>query len=494
MLETAAAQLRFGASIAFGLPFSVRSLERLVAAMRATQDEFGAVGQEADELLSGPRLDEDTRHEVQVRRFRKQAVRAARETRYYERSFAKAGTDPARLRLEDISRLPLTPNAALRDDPDAFVSRRRTPFLRATTTGTTGEPASVWFSEREVRAMLALSAMSFMTERLIEPDDVVHVGISARGTLGVMSVAGACAAIGATAHVAGALPPDRTLALLSARRSLPGKRRRVSVLTAYASGLGELVEHGLHSGYRPHDFGLRRILASGEIVTEGLRRRCQELFGPIDVYQNYAMTEIAPFAGTLCAAGHLHFEPSTGLVEVMSLDGERPASAGELGTIVATPFPPYRETTLLLRYETGDLVRTLAHAPTCALRATPATSPPLGKRRLAVRHDYGWTTVRDVLEALEAVAAVPLPARCGLSAVEGGVAVEVVTRTDAAGARRAVERSLEERGIPLRALRLHVERSYLAHPLPLRCDLREATFEAPIHRDQPAPVAVVEAV
>lgn len=484
MLETAVAQLRFGASLAFGAPFHLKSMERIVSAMRATRDEFGALGSDAGEMLAGPRLDGEMRREIQLRRFRKQALRAARETPYYEQRLAACDVDLARLRWEDIARLPVTGKDALRAEADTLVSRRRTPYLRATTTGTTGEPATVWFSEREVRAMLALSAMSFLSERLIEHEDVVHVGISARGTLGVTSVAGACAAIGASVHIAGALAPERTLALLTARRRLPGKHPRVSVATLYASALGELVEHGLRAGLGPADFGLRRILVSGEIVSAGLRRRCERLFGPIDVYENYGMTEIAPFGGTLCSEGHLHFDPSTGLVEVISVDGSGAAGPGELGTIVATPFPPYRDTTLLLRYDTGDLVRTLAGEPTCALRATPATSPLLGKRDLAVRHEHGWTTPRDVREALEDVAAVPLPARCSLAPLADGVSIEVVTRDQSRAVRAAVADSLAARGIPLRRLRLHADRRELVNPLALRCDLRETAFDAPTDATQ----------
>ena len=48
-------------------------LERIVTAMRDTKHEFGSIGADADELISGPTLDEDTRREVQLRRFRKQA-------------------------------------------------------------------------------------------------------------------------------------------------------------------------------------------------------------------------------------------------------------------------------------------------------------------------------------------------------------------------------------------------------------------------------------
>jgi phenylacetate-CoA ligase len=250
VLETALAQLRFATSVISGRRFSPRSVERVVDAMRETHEEFGALGSEAEEMLGGPRLDEETRRTVQLRRFRALALRAERETSFYAGIFARAGVDARRMGFDDIARFPVTTKEALRHDPDAFVSRRRKPFLRATTTGTTGWPASVQFSAGELRTMVALSAMGFLGQRLIEPDDVVQIGIAARQSLGVTGVAGACARIGASVQIAGAVDPAHQLALLAERRRLPGHRSRVSVLTTYPSALGELVEHGLRHGYR----------------------------------------------------------------------------------------------------------------------------------------------------------------------------------------------------------------------------------------------------
>jgi hypothetical protein len=143
---------------------------------------------------------------------------------------------------------------------------------------------------------------------------------------------------------------------------------------------------------------------------------------------------------------------------------------------VVTPFPPYRDATVVLRYNTEDVVRPVAGPLTCSLRNVPATTNVMGKLRLSVRHDHGWTFPRDVLEALETVEAVPLPARCGFWAVPGGVAVDVVVREDTPEARRAIARALEEQGVPLQALLLVEEPSHVRCPLPLRCDLREAAF------------------
>jgi phenylacetate-coenzyme A ligase PaaK-like adenylate-forming protein len=479
MIETAIAQLRFGASMALGIPFSSRSLERIVTAMHATKHEFGAIGSDAAELISGPTLDEETRRDVQLRRFRKQATRAARETEYYRAVIEKAGIDVATMRYEDIARFPLTPKEHLRDNPDMFIPRTAKPALRVTTTGTTGWPTSVHFSAREFDTIVALAAMSFMNQNLIEPEDIVQVNINSRALIGVSTVTGACARIGAAAYIAGAVSIPHTLKLLTERRNLPGKRPRVSIMTTYPSYLGELVEYGLAHGYGHRDFGLRRIWAVGEVVTEGLKIRARQLFGDVDIREGYGMTELVPFGGTMCPDGHLHYEPSGGLLEVESLEHAGPAAPGELGSVVATPLPPYRETTLLLRYNTEDVVRPLGGPLTCSMSALPATTTLLGKQRLSVRHDEGWTVVRDVIEALESVPAIALPARYGFQPALGGVAVEVVSRSQDATVRRQIEAALFERGVPLRRLDLRADPSELQQPLPLRCDLKETSFAKP---------------
>jgi acyl-CoA synthetase (AMP-forming)/AMP-acid ligase II len=281
-------------------------------------------------------------------------------------------------------------------------------------------------------------------------------------------------------YLAGVVEPAHALALLSEQRHLAGKKSRTSVLYTYPSYLGELIECGLSLGYRPHDFGLERIFVGGELVTAGLKARCQQLFGSARCLEGgYGMTEIWPFGGRTCEAGHLHFEVSQGLLEVYNAETAASARPGETGTIVATPFPPYRETTLVLRYDTGDVVRVLPEPLTCTLRHQPATSALLGKLSLSARHEGGWTFPREVAEALEGLEEVPLPARYGFWSVPGGVAVEVATRRAAPGVRHTIETCLEERGVPVHELRLVEDCSHLLHPMPLRCDLREYMFSLP---------------
>ena len=160
MLETAFAQIRFAASVVFGLPFAPWSLDRIADALLATRREFGAIGADGAEFVNGPPLDDETRRDVQIRRFRTLAVRGARETPYYQGMFGRLGLDPARLRYEDIARIPITPKAALRDTPDAFVRRTANACFRTTTTGTTGWPTSACFSAAELHTFVTLGAIS----------------------------------------------------------------------------------------------------------------------------------------------------------------------------------------------------------------------------------------------------------------------------------------------------------------------------------------------
>jgi phenylacetate-CoA ligase len=174
-----------------------------------------------------------------------------------------------------------------------------------------------------------------------------------------------------------------------------------------------------------------------------------------------------------------------------------PAGNGHAGTLVATPLAPYREATILLRYDTQDVARDIEGPLTCNLRNLQATSPLLGKLRFAVRHEEegGWTFAREVLEALEGSDEVPLPARYGFWAVPpGGVGVEVVARRTEPRVRRAIETRLEERGVPVRELNLVEHRGQLRRPLPLRCDLKESSFSLPgVSRTHTLRLAVDEA-
>jgi phenylacetate-CoA ligase len=474
MIETAFHQLRFVLSLAFGLPFSPGSLEHLVAAMRETVEEFGTIGSDGLELVNGLALDAETQREVIERRFRSQAKRAARETPYYRDLFKTLDLDPAKLTYADIARVPLTPKQAIRDYPDSFVSEKSRPYLRATTTGTTGKPTSIHFSEREMRVYFALTALSLIANKTLTSEDILQISVSSRGLLGNVVTAVGAGHVGAMVYQTGVIEPEHALKMLTEQRQVTGKKPRTTDLYTYPTYLGYMVEYGLAHGYQPSDFGLERISSGGEMVTAGLKNRAERLFGPVRWLESYGITELWPLGATLNTQGLLEFEISHGLVEILNPDTGKPAQPGEIGTLVGTPFPPFRETTLLLRYDTQDMVR-LPEKPMPKLM----TSNVLGKKSLCIRHTDGWTTPRDVVEALESLDVVSLPAGFGFYPCGDGVGVEVVADTRS---RAQIGDALEAAAVPLRELHLYDSADALQHPYPLRGNLREIMFDDPIRK------------
>lgn len=475
MIESALAQLRLALSIGFGRPFSARALERVVAGLKASRREFGVVARAAEVL--GPALDAETIDDVQSRRLLQTARLAGKKTPYYAALFASLGLDPANMTAGDLARLPLTPKGDIRERPDDFISRDARPYLRPTTTGTTGKPTSIAFSLHEMRVSAALQAIDALTNGTMDDSDILQIATASRGLLGNVSLAAACAHIGTLVTMTGIVDPAYALQQLAETHAIPGKRPRVSLLYTYPSYLAELVETGQRLGYGPADFGLRTISVGGEIVTAAVQDRARSLFGDVAFNSGYGMTELWPLGGALCEEGHLHYQPAYGKVEVLSLDGDQPAQPGEPGRIVATPFVPYRETTLLLRYDTEDIVRVLSEVPACSLRHLPATSNLLGKLKHAVRLGDGrWVFSRDLLEAVESAPGVPLPSRVRWAAAGEGVsiAVAVDSHNGREATRAAIIDALVARAVPVAGLELCD--SPLPGAFPWRSDQREVTL------------------
>lgn len=477
MTEVALAHVRYAWSMLTGRPFHLASMERLVDTLLETRAEFGEIRSDDMSALGAPALDAATTRDLQVRRLRKLARRAENETPYYRGLFTRLGLEPGRLAWDDIAAIPVTPKEALQDRPDAFVRAGQRIAFRSSTTGTTGKPATTYVSEHDLRLVIELDALGMLARGLMGSDDVVQSSISSRAMQSILCFGRACERVGAAWYQTGMVDPGMALDLLREVRSLPGKQARTTFLNVYSSYLGEMVSVGLAAGLGPEDFGLRLVSAGAEVLSSGLKRRARRLFGAdVRFDEVYGMTETWPFNGQVCEQGHLHFHPIYGLLEVLDPETWLPTAPGQVGTIVATPFPPYRESSVLLRYDTQDLARVVDGPLTCSQRLLPATSDILGKRRLSVRHAEGWTTPRDVFEALEGIDEMPVPARCGFWSHGDGVAVEVVAPAVSAGCRSVIGDALEARRVPVRELHIVEDRGQLRHPFPLRCDLREAIF------------------
>lgn len=470
MLGTALAQLRHGLSLVFGSRVRIADFERIVASILATRAEFGGIGDLA--AFRGRALDQDARRPIDERRLRR-VVRAAYDnTVFYRQHLDRAGLRPEDITLSTLDTLPVTPKEALRDLPEAFVDQRVRPWYRAETTGTTGAPTAVWFSRYEADLFSAMTAVSLLIDFDLGTDDVVQLNLSSRAVFGIHCVLNATAMVGATANSVGLVAPEVALARLSGSAPLAGRQPRPTLLSTYPSYLGLLVSTAERLGHDAGDFGLRTIMCGGEILTDGLRRRAERLFSAT-VVETYGMTEISPGGAQICAARHLHLNPEQGITEVLDRTGTRPAEPGELGVLTFTPVHPYRETTLLLRLFSGDVVRPLTGLD-CDLAALPATTRVLGKLQHLREIEGRVVTPREILEVVEDDPDAVLPSRFATVETSDGLVLHLLVDRDGV-AERTHERALAA-GLPLAGVVAHTELATMPATQPVRADLRELRF------------------
>jgi phenylacetate-coenzyme A ligase PaaK-like adenylate-forming protein len=472
MFETGIRQVRMAISMVWGRPVNPGNVERLIEDALETLAAFGAPGDDVQQLLDGPFADPEARVDFQTRALRRTAKRLARVSPFYGEMFARSGTRPDRLTPDDMPQLPVTLKRDLIDRQPDFLARDSRPYLSTRTTGTTGQPAEVWLSRYEIELWPAVAALSGLLRGEIGPDDCMQVNISSRATAAVQQNLTVCRLVGARSRMLGVVPVAESLDSL-----LRGGPDAPTLLATYPSYLAQLVVAARRRGLGPDDFRLRRIDCGGEVLSSALSAAATETFGPKLVNDTFGMTEVLPVSGRVCEQGHLHHDLNTGFVEVIDLDTGEPAAPGELGTVVITPYYPYRECMPVFRYDTRDLVRRLPDEPlTCDLAGVPGTSRILGKADHLLRIGARVVTVRDLVEVVEGLPAHPWPARFGAH-LDGEQLRLHVSKSDLEGASPAeVRRRFAGRGLADLDVTCVADDRQGVRLRPLRADLVETTF------------------
>lgn len=471
MFETGVRQFRMAMSMVWGRPINPRNIERLVEDALKTLQEFGTPGDDVQTLLEGPFSDPTARREFQNRALQRTARRLARVSPYYQQLFAEHKIDPARLTVETITSVPVTLKSMLQERGQDFVATDTQSYISTRTTGTTGRPVEIWLSAYEIELWPALAALSGLLRNEINPRDCMQINISSRATAAVQMNIKICRLVGARTRVLGVIPPDESLDSL-----LSGGDEAPTLLSVYPSYLAQLVQAARKRGLGPRDFRLRRVDCGGEVLSDTLARATLETFGA-RANDTFAMTEILPVGGRTCAQGHLHLDLNIGFVEVINPQSGEMAAPGELGTLVVTPYYPYRECMPLLRYDTRDLVRRLPEEPlTCELAGVPATSNILGKADHLLRVKEQAVPLREIVEIIEALPSQPWPARFRAQACDDGVSLTLPEEALSGVTSEQVEQRFRAAGIPAHVISCQASAQNMTELRPLRADLLETTF------------------
>ncbi|MGW6128513.1 phenylacetate--CoA ligase family protein [Cellulomonas sp. NPDC055163] len=468
MFETGVRQLRMVLSTIWGRPFDTGSLSRLVADAVATITEFGELGLEAREVIETPFADAEERADHADRSLRRTARRLAERSPFYAEHFAAHGFVPRTAGAAALLDLPVTTKSDVVGRPHDFVCHGSHPHLATRTTGTTGRALEIWLSRYELEVAAALGALSAVLHDELHADDLVQVHVSSRATAAVQLASLTCRLVGARCRVMGIVPADDAL------DALAGDATAMSVNASY---LAELVVAAERRGLGPADFRLRRVDCVSEILSPAVRRAAERTFGA-PVSDNFGMTETIPVTGTSCSAGHLHHDLTMGHVEVLGLRSGSPAEPGELGTLVVTPYFPYRECMPVFRYDTRDVVRAPAGPASCELAGIPGTSAVLGKASQLVEvTPERLVTPRELVEAVEDLPGRPWPARFHAEVDgDGRLRLDLPARAVSGLSSAGLADHFAERGLDARVRVLDDDQA--AGLRRVRSDLRELTFAA----------------
>ena len=291
----------------------------------------------------------DRLRKLQEERFIRQVRYAYENVPMYKKRFKEKGITPDDIKsLDDAHKIPFTVKDDLRDHyPYGIlaVPLRDVVEMHASS-GTTGTPTVVTYTERDLRTWRRLMARTYSAAGVTK-DDIVqnaygyglftgglgfHYGVQELGAMIVPTATG---------------NTKRQLKMM--------KDMKTTVLActpSYALYLGEAAKA---EGYDPHeDFNLRIGMFGAEPWSEEARKKIQDTFG-LRAHDVYGMSELyGPGVAVECEHQNgLHIWSDEFLVEVIDPKTGEVLPEGEKGELVFTMLT--REAMPLLRYRTKDL-------------------------------------------------------------------------------------------------------------------------------------------
>jgi phenylacetate-CoA ligase len=298
---------------------------------------------------------------LEEERLAEQVSRCYDRSPFYRHKLEDAGVRPEHVeRLEDLAGLPFTTKEELRasqaESPPYgdYVCVDGIEVVRMhLSSGTTGKPLVMPYTERDVATSAEVGARAFWAAGVRPDDTLLHClsysfytgGISDHAALEATGAAMIPVGLGQSARVLELWPELRPTALFST--------------ITYPVHLAETaVERGLD----PRSLGLAKLVVTGEPGGQiaATRKRLEELWGA-EVGDTYGLSEVWGTLAGECEERHgLHFSgQDAALVELIEPEGGKqvPMEEGARGELVFTHL--YREAAPLIRFRSRDVAEIL---------------------------------------------------------------------------------------------------------------------------------------
>jgi phenylacetate-CoA ligase len=314
------------------------------------------------------RLDPASLIELHLRKLRRQMSYVLACSDFYREKFKEIGVTIDDIEsLESLERLPFTEKDELRASLDAHpplgshlcVAPSEIAQLQASS-GTTGKPSYVAFSQRDLQMVCEMTARCFFAGGLRPGDMVIHTFAMSRGFVGGLPMNQSLAHLGAAVLPIGAESGvERLLGVIADQRpaGLIGA-------PSFVGFLGEQAETVL--GRPASELGVRHIVVGSE-PGGGLprtRARIERIWGAT-VREMYGLSDLGnSFWGESLDAEGMHFMGQGYLhVELIDPDSGRPLpmEKGVVGELVYTALE--REAMPLVRFRSRDQVMVIDTQP-----------------------------------------------------------------------------------------------------------------------------------
>jgi phenylacetate-CoA ligase len=298
---------------------------------------------------------------LEEERLAEQISRCYDRSPFYRRKLEEAGVRPEHVgRLEDLAGLPFTTKEELRasqaESPPYgdYVCVDGIEIVRMhLSSGTTGKPLVMPYTERDVATSAEVGARAFWAAG-VRPDDTVLHCLSYSFYTGGVSDHAALEATGAAMIPVGLGQSARVLELW---RDL-----RPTALFSTITYPVHLAETAAERGLDPRSLGLAKLVVTGEPGGQiaATRKRLEQLWGA-EVGDTYGLSEVwGTLAGECEERDGLHFSgQDAALVELIEPEsGEQvPVEEGARGELAFTHL--YREAAPLIRFRSRDVAEIL---------------------------------------------------------------------------------------------------------------------------------------
>jgi phenylacetate-CoA ligase len=320
----------------------------------------GDAGRYYAELQQTQWLPGEAVRRLQLERLRRLLDHAYHHVGYYREQWRALGFHPASLRsLEELGQLPVLDREELRRSLHFDLlsdNHRKRAIQRISTSGSTGEPLTLYVDQRqlELRWAATLRSMEWTGYRFGDRHARLWhhtIGMSWSQVAREWLDTWLCRRLFVPAFDM----DDRIIARTIARL----RRFKPVLIDGYAESL-HLLSAYLRQRGEEGRFGLRGVITSAQTLPEASRQAIEGAFG-CRVYDKYGSREFSGIAYECEAhAGH-HVVAENMIVEIL-VDG-RPARPGEIGEVVVTDLNNL--CLPLIRYRLGDRAEALDEDEAC---------------------------------------------------------------------------------------------------------------------------------